>query len=148
MSKEVVAFNKLNSQEQDLVTAAAQMAEKAYAPYSKFYVGSAILASNSAGEMKMFFGANVENASLGGSICAERSASVSAVNQGYRKFHQLSLLCRDYPGGPPCGICRQFLREFGGLELEVLVLQDLQGSVKRFTLDELLPESFGPEMLP
>lgn len=122
-------------------------AEASYSPYSRFRVGSAIEAQNAAGEKIVFTGCNVEVASYAGTICAERTAAVKAVSAGYRKFLRASLVTATRPGGSPCGLCRQVLREFGGTEMELLIIQNEKNEIRRTNMSELLPGSFGPEDL-
>lgn len=144
---ELTLFKDLDSADQSLVKDAWTAAKSAYAPYSKFYVGAVIEAVNDAGEIKLFSGCNVENASYGGAICAERTAAVKAVSEGFKKFLRISVVCSEKPGGSPCGICRQFLREFGGLDLIVLSVQNADSDIVKWKFDDLLPDSFGPESL-
>ncbi len=141
------AFSTLTAVEQQLVLATWEAAKQSYSPYSKFPVGAAILAENDSGEQKVFTGCNVENASYGGTICAERTAGVKAVSEGYRKFVTVAVVCAKIPGGPPCGFCRQFLCEFGGYTADVLTVQNAANDTCRWTMDELLPDSFGPHSL-
>ena len=143
----ITKFTDLKTTDQELVTAAWVAAKAAHAPYSKFYVGSVIEAKNAAGEVRRFTGCNIENASYGGAICAERTAAVKAVSEGFTKFLRISVVCATKPGGSPCGICRQFLREFGGLDLVVLSIQNEANDVCIWKFDDLLPDSFGPEAL-
>jgi len=123
---------------QSLVDAARTAAASAYCPYSKFHVGAAIWAGG-----KVFTGANVENASYGLTVCAERTAAFAAVLAGQRRFEAIAVACVDAPGGSelnllmPCGACRQVLAEFSAPETPVLV--DRAGT---FRLDELLPLAF------
>ena len=131
----------------ELVAQALGAVARAYAPYSHFQVGAAVLAASG----RIYTGANVENASYGATICAERAAILGAVNAGERRMLALAV-CGGRDGVvtdfcPPCGICRQVMREFcepGAFE--VLVVRSAE-AVRRFTLDELLPESFGPAAL-
>lgn len=140
-------YAQLAPEEQKVVELAWEMSKRAYCPYSDFPVGAGILAENETGEQRFFGGCNVENASYGGSICAERTAAVKAVSEGFRTFRCIAVICAKVPGGSPCGICRQFLREFGGLTATVLNIQDRDNSVVRYRLEEILPDSFGPESL-
>ena len=112
-------------------------AEGAYAPYSGYRVGAALLAANG----KVYTGANVENSSYGAAICAERTAAVKAVTDGQREFVSLAVAA---PGSTaiawPCGICRQFLFEFGG-GLRVITGAGAD-SLEALTLNELLANGF------
>jgi cytidine deaminase len=127
-----------------LIADARAARARAYAPYSRFAVGAALLAEDGS----VITGVNVENASYGVGICAERSAAVAAVSAGHRRFRAIAVAG---PGGapvPPCGACRQFLREFPpGDELIVLAAGERGDDVLTLTLGELLPHSFGPEHL-
>ena len=123
-----------------LVEAAVAVREKAYAPYSHYPVGAAI--ETMTGEI--FAGCNVENASYGLTICAERGAVVQAVAHGFTAFRRIVVATGSEPPGAPCGACRQFLREFGP-ELEVLVVGPQ--SKRSWSMAELLPGAFGPENL-
>lgn len=107
----------------------------AYAPFSKFKVGAVLLTE----EGKVFTGVNVENSSYGGTICAERTATVKAVSEGYRNFSKLAIAASEGEAFP-CGICRQFLYEFAP-DLEVIIGED-EEHLKIYTLKELLPEGF------
>lgn len=123
----------------ELIAAARKVRIQAYAPYSNFAVGAAILTDKG----KVFVGCNVENASFGLTICAERVAATSAVAAGQRNFVKLALSLPE--GGTPCGACRQFLAEFAD-ELEVLIDDsDKEGSVRETTLADLLPDRFSFE---
>lgn len=144
--KPFISYTHLSPTEQKLVDRAWTMSRRAYCRYSNFPVGAAILAQNQAGKLRIFGGCNVENASYGGTICAERTAAVKAVSEGYTQFLIIAVVCAKVPGGSPCGFCRQFLREFG-LGATVLNIMDKNSSVTRWTVDELLPDSFGPESL-
>ena len=124
----------------ELVRLAIEAMKNAYAPYSRYRVGACILAADG----RMFCGCNVENASYGLTICAERGAVMAAVASGAREFTRIAIVSEgSLPW--PCGACRQVLREFAP-DIEVLV-QDSEGNTHRATLSELLPMSFGPESL-
>ncbi len=125
----------------DLVKAAREAREHAYAPYSAFKVGAALLTD----EGQVFAGCNVENASYGLCICAERTAVVSAVAAGQRAFRAMAVIA-DTPGpASPCGACRQFLTEFNpGM---TVIMENLEGDRLIATAGELLPGHFGPRDL-
>ncbi len=125
--------------DQDLIQQAQAARERAYAPYSKYKVGAALLTASG----QVFTGCNVENAVYPLCTCAERTAVVKAVSEGQREFASIAIATRN--GGSPCGACRQVLREFAP-RLRVLLVDDAN-HVREFTLDQLLPESFGPESL-
>jgi len=125
--------------DQDLVTQARQARDRAYAPYSRFHVGAALLAADG----RVFLGCNVENAAYGLCNCAERTAFFSAVAAGVppRAFSRLAVI-GDTPGPiAPCGACRQVMLELGGPELGVL-LANLAGAVQVTTAGALLPGAF------
>lgn len=125
---------------QALQAAARAAKERAYAPYSTFRVGAALLASDGT----VFQGCNVENASFGLTVCAERVAIQTAVAAGVTSFRAVAIATdKDVPV-PPCGACRQVLREFAP-DLQVVLEQDPEPIV--VSLAELLPRSFGPEDL-
>jgi cytidine deaminase len=124
----------------ELITAARQIRENAYAPYSGFTVGAAL--QTESGEV--FGGANVENASYGLAICAERSAVVSAVSAGHRTFRAIAIAGPETTTTVPCGACRQFLNEFNP---ELPVAYTTPDGIEQTTLDKLLPHSFGPQNL-
>ena len=130
-----------------LVAHALEMVPRAYAPYSRFQVGAAVLAASG----KIYGGANMENASYPAGICAERSAIAHAVASGERKLAAIAI-CGGKDGAiadycPPCGICRQTMREFCDPEAFHVVVARSAADFKVYTLAQLLPESFGPEAL-
>lgn len=136
MSKHILS-NELTIR---LVDAAIQARENAYARYSNYLVGAALLTN--AGEV--FTGANVENAVFPLTICAERSTVFSAVSAGQREFQAIAAVTRD--GGMPCGSCRQVLAEFG-LDI-VVIIADTTGKIHQVTsVADLLPGVFGPQNL-
>ncbi len=117
-----------------LIQAAIDVRERAYAPYSKFYVGAAL--ETASGEV--FVGCNVENSSYGLTICAERLAIGTAVAAGHREFKRV-VVASDSKAGP-CGACRQVLAEFGNVEV---IMVDPDGTITHTRqLDDLLPEQF------
>ncbi|MES2307116.1 MAG: cytidine deaminase [Gemmatimonadota bacterium] len=124
----------------DLRTAAEAARARAYAPYSGFHVGAALETE----EGTIVTGCNVENASYGLTICAERSAVVAAVAAGHRRFVRLALVSDAPEPIAPCGACRQVLAEFG-LQLQV---DSYAGSDRiSWTMAELLPASFNRDVL-
>jgi cytidine deaminase len=124
-----------------LIQAAIQAREHAYAPYSGYKVGAALLVASG----RIYTGCNVENVSYGASICAERVAAVKAVSEGEREFEMLAVAVDGIKPAAPCGICRQFLCEYNS-DLK-LVLANLQGQVVESTLAHYLPDAFGPDRL-
>ena len=126
-----------NEQRVQLIEKAQQARQRAYAPYSNYRVGAALLTSSG----DVFSGANVENAAYPTSMCAERVAIFKAVSEGQRQFQAIAVVTEN--GGSPCGSCRQVLAEFG---LETLVLiADAQGRVvQEMIVEELLPGAFRP----
>lgn len=123
-----------------LVEAARAAQEHAHCPYSRYRVGAAL----ETGDGRVFVGSNVENASYGLTICAERAAVVSAVSAGARNFRRIVIASDSEPPAPPCGACRQVLAEFGS-ELEVESVGPRHA--RRWTLRELLPDAFTRETL-
>jgi cytidine deaminase len=123
-----------------LVARAAQARQWAYAPYSGYRVGAAVLAASG----KFYDGVNVENAAYPLTICAERSAIFKAVSEGERAFTALAVVTAN--GGAPCGACRQVLSEFG--QDTLVLIADAEGNIVRETsAAELLPQAFGPAFL-
>lgn len=120
-----------------LISYAKKAMGNAYAPYSGFCVGAALLTS----EGEVFTGCNVENASYGATICAERCAIIKAVSEGYTSFTKIAIVSSGNNLTFPCGICRQFLSEFMQ-EDGVIVLCDSNGEIKEFELSSLLPYAF------
>lgn len=137
----------MKSEFEPIKNLALEMMGKAYAPYSHFHVGAAVRAASG----RIYGGANIENASYGATSCAERNAVAAAVNNGERRLVAIAIA-----GGregladefcPPCGICRQVLREFCSPCDFKVILVKAGGEERVMTLAELLPMSFGPENL-
>ena len=119
----------------------AQNAQKwAYAPYSNYAVGAALLSTSG----RIYEGANVENAVYPVTMCAERVAVFKAVSEGERQFSAIAVVTRD--GGSPCGSCRQVLAEFG-LDTVVVIADETGQVCQETTVGGLLPNSFGPSNL-
>lgn len=127
-------------EDKELIALAAEARQNAYAPYSHYAVGAALLTASG----RVYRGCNVENASLGLTVCAERTAAFKAVCDGEREFTAIAVVTEN--GGTPCGACRQVLNEFGP-EMRVLVA-DASGDYRVYGLPELLPDCFGPCQLP
>ena len=129
-----------------LIELAKQAMTHAYAPYSGFFVGAALLCADGS----VYQGCNIENAAYGPSNCAERTAVFKAVYDGHRDFTAIAI-CGG-PGGvittpcAPCGVCRQVLREFCDDDF-LIYLPDADGSYGTFTLGQLLPQSFSAKNL-
>jgi cytidine deaminase len=128
-------MNKM--QERTLISRATKARRKAYAPYSKFAVGAAVITEDGT----IFDGSNVENASYGGTMCAERVAIFKAVSAGKKRIAGLAITA-NYPAPlPPCGLCRQVLSEFAQSATPV-ILANTRGSIDRRSAGELLPLAF------
>lgn len=123
----------------ELISAASTVRAQAYAPYSGFSVGAALRALDGT----LYVGVNVENASYGLAICAERNAIAHAVACGAREFVAIAVVTQN--GVTPCGACRQVLAEFGPNML--VIVADAAGNQRRYRLSELLPDAFVPQQL-
>ena len=133
---------------EELVEMALEARKLAYAPYSKFKVGAALLGKNGV----VYKGCNVENASYPATNCAERTAFFSAVSEGQKEFEAIAIvggseMVSELEFCAPCGVCRQVMREFCNPEKFEIILARSKTDYKVFTLAELLPMSFGPDNL-
>ena len=129
--------------DKELIAAALEAKDHAYAPYSHFPVGAAVLAGG-----KLYTGANVENASYGAAICAERSAILRAVFDGARRVDAVAVASDISPPATPCGMCLQVIAEFAPEPDELrVVLGNPAGELQTYTLADLLPHGFGPRDL-
>lgn len=128
-------------QHEDLIQAALQVREQAYAPYSKFQVGAAVVTDDG----QLFLGTNMENASFGLTVCAERNAIAAAIASGARCLAQVAVVSG--PGAQMCGACRQVLAEFADEHTQVL-LGNAAGEFRVLRIGDLLPEAFTPGDLP
>lgn len=130
-----------------LIQKAIEIRNKAYAPYSNFLVGAALLSASG----KIYTGCNIENASYTPSNCAERTAFFKAVSEGEKHFKAIAVVGakrdNDLDFCPPCGVCRQVMMEFcNPKEFEIIVAKSVD-EYKIFTLEEILPMGFGPNNL-
>ena len=141
--------------DKELFKIAKDMTRKSYAPFSKFHVGAALLCKDGT----VFTGCNVENSSYGGTICAERTAMTKAVSEGHFDFEKIMITAmnggsneceKKHLGEPkdgemseawPCGICRQFMKEFCDDDF-IIMTADSEDTIKSFTMTEILPEGF------
>lgn len=123
--------------DKELVDLAYEAEKMAYAPYSKFSVGAALLTEKG----NVYTGCNVENSSLGATVCAERTAALKAVSEGDSKFSAIAVVSSSEEFTYPCGICRQFLSEFMKDDGRI-ILHDREKGIKVYTLGELIPEAF------
>ena len=120
----------------ELYRQAVEMIPLAYAPLSKFKVGAALLGKDG----KVYTGVNVENSSFGGTICAERTAFVKAISEGCMEFEAIAVVSSDGEAWP-CGICRQFMKEFCEDDFKIITGND-EDSLRVYTMEEILPEGF------
>ncbi len=125
----------------ELIAAARTARRHAVAPFSRFKVGAAVEAVGGA----IISGCNIENATYGLTMCAERVAIFKALSEGHRGFTRVAIVADTRAPAPPCGACRQILWEFGG-DLEV-VLANTRRETARFRLSELLPHPFDARLL-
>ena len=121
--------------EQELIQHAQRGMEQAYAPYSNFRVGSALLAKSG----NIYLGCNIENSSYGATNCAERTAIFKAVSEGEREFEAIAIVCSNGTKAYPCGICLQVMSEF--LPEGKVILEDENG-IQTYKVSELLPSAF------
>jgi cytidine deaminase len=129
-----------NEEQQRLITAAMEARQWAYAPYSNYAVGAALLCTSG----RVYEGVNIENAAYPMTICAERVAVFKAVSEGEQQFQAIAVVTKN--GGSPCGACRQVLAEFG-LDTIVLIADEDGKLILSTTVRELLPGAFQPQDL-
>ncbi len=127
--------------EKELITAAMAVRENAYAPFSEFKVGAALETEDG----EIIVGSNVESASYGLTVCAERVAVWNAISQGKRKLTKIAVVADTEDLTPPCGVCRQIIWEFGG-DIPV-VLANLKGKTETVQMKDLLPRAFDTKFL-
>ncbi len=128
----------MNITDPEVIEAARKVAVGAYAPYSKFHVGAAVITEDD----RLFVGCNVENSAYGATICAEANAITTAVAAGARRIHTVAVACVDAEGvddAYPCGNCRQLMNEFG---VEKVIVTAASGEIRHHDLHDLLPHGF------
>lgn len=124
----------------ELMKMAIEARQNAYAPYSHFAVGAALLAESG----RVYTGCNIENASYGLTCCAERNTIFAAVGAGERRFKMLAVAADSPEPVAPCGACRQVIAEFG---IPLVVMGNLKEAIKTMSAEELLPYGFGQESM-
>ena len=127
--------------EKELIDAATSVRENAYAPFSDFRVGSALETDDG----QIISGCNVESASYGLTVCAERVAIWKAISEGKRKIKHIAVVADTEELTPPCGVCRQIIWEFGG-DIPV-IMANLKGKIETVQMKELLPRAFDTKFL-
>jgi len=127
--------------DQELIDAATKVRENSYAPFSKFKVGSALETDDG----EIIVGSNVESASYGLTVCAERVAVWNAISHGKRKINNIAVVADTEKLTPPCGVCRQIIWEFGG-DIPV-IFANLHGQVETVQMRDLLPRAFDTKFL-
>ncbi len=128
----------------ELIRSATEARKKAYAPYSGYLVGAALLTN----ELRIYTGCNIENASYTPSICAERTAISKAVSEGWHKFKAIAIVggkkdCEITQYAFPCGVCRQVMSEFVNPDEFVIIVAKNENDYKLYSLNQLFPENFG-----
>ena len=122
----------------ELIQKAKEAKEQAYAPYSGFHVGAALLCKDGT----IFTGCNIENSAYGPTNCAERTAIFKAVSEGFREFEAIAIISDSKQPTAPCGVCRQVMAEFCDPETFRIVLMNGDGEIRDYLLKELLPLGF------
>ncbi|RMH59110.1 MAG: cytidine deaminase [Candidatus Hydrogenedentota bacterium] len=135
-------MEKIRGEYRMLVERAKEARERAYAPYSRFPVGAALLCEDGT----IYTGCNVENASYGLTCCAERTAIFKAVSEGHTKFRAISVVLDSTDPSAPCGACRQVIFEFGP-DIDVVMANVGSESVDVVKITDLIPRAFGPSSL-
>lgn len=124
----------------ELINYAKKAMNNAYAPYSNFCVGAALLTDDGT----VYTGCNIENSSFGATICAERTAAVKAVSEGHRRFIKIAIVSKTGGYTYPCGICRQFLSEFSDENME-FIFEGKDGTILTKSIKDILPYAFNGE---
>lgn len=122
----------------ELIQKAKKAKEQAYAPYSGFHVGAALLCKDGT----IFTGCNIENSAYGPTNCAERTAIFKAVSEGFREFEAIAIISDSKQPTAPCGVCRQVMAEFCDPETFRIILMNGAGEIREYLLKELLPLGF------
>lgn len=125
---------------EELIKKAFEAQKLAYVPYSNFHVGAALITEDD----NVYTGCNIEIASYSPTICAERTAIFKAISEGHKRIKKIAIVGDANPTFP-CGVCRQVIREFG-IDAKIIIASSPK-DYKEYTIDELLPNSFGPEDL-
>ena len=136
-----IAKGALKHDDQELIDAARAVRENSYAPFSNFRVGAALETDDG----EIISGCNVESASYGLTVCAERVAIWKAISQGKRKIKHIAVVADTEELTPPCGVCRQIIWEFGG-DIPV-ILANLKGKTEVVQMKDLLPRAFDTKFL-
>lgn len=131
----------MSNSDEKLIESAINVRENAHAPFSNFKVGASLLTETG----EIFTGCNIENATYGLTICAERTAIFKAISEGKKKFKKIAVVADTETLTPPCGACRQIIWEFCG-DIEV-ILANLRGTTKTFQMRELFPNAFDASFL-
>lgn len=131
----------MENKEKELIKAAVRVRENAHAPFSNFKVGAALMTKNG----KIYTGCNIENATYGLTICAERNAIFKAISEGEKDFETISVVADTDKLTPPCGACRQIIWEFCG-DVPV-ILANLNGNSETVMMKELFPRAFDAKFL-
>ena len=136
---EILDESKVPEDVRLLLDEAKNVMKNAFAPFSKFKVGAAIRTEKG----NVYRGCNVENASLGGTICAERGAAMASVaSEGYSRFKAIAIASGSDDPAPPCAICRQFLAQFTDQDVPVYLISVKSGVLKKFRFGVLMPYAF------
>ncbi len=139
--KDSLTHNTFAPSNKELIRAAFAAAQCAYAPYSHFHVGAALLSANN----RLFTGCNIENAAFSPSNCAERTAFFKAISEGIQDFKKIAIVCYHDHDKPefctPCGVCLQVMSEFCREDFEVIVAKD-ENTYQSYLLSDLLPHAF------
>lgn len=125
-----------------LIDKAYSAMEKSYSPYSHFKVGAALVTEDGS----VYTGCNIENASYGATICAERTAMVKAVSEGHKSFKYIAIVSSSHEKTLPCGICRQFLSEFASKDA-VIIMHDTENDIIEMPFNQIYPEPFSKDSI-